>query len=95
MYQENQRFPDIMSEISIALSDILGQPDVLRRNTETQLFSLNEFTSFFESVNSGKSVRQVTKTDLVEFCKKMFKALDAVLGLISVGRNQSLGMFIS
>ena len=91
MYQENQRFPDIMSEIAIALADIFGQPDVIRRNPETQLFTLNEFTAFFEGANSGKTVRQATKADMVEFIKKMYKAIDTLLGLISVGQNQSQG----
>ena len=94
MYEENKKFPDIMSEISIAISDIFGQIDLVRYSVETQLYTLLDLNSFAESVNSGKSLKNMVKSDLVEFIKKLFKALDAILGLVSVGNNQSKGEFL-
>ena len=92
MYQENKRFPDIISEISIALGDIFEQPDMLRFSPDAQIYQLPEFTSFCESVMAGKTYRSLTKNDLNELAKKLFKALDVVMGLVSVGNNQSVGM---
>ena len=91
MYQETRRFPDIVSEINIAVSDIFGQPDLIRFAQDSQLYSLPEFTSFVESVNSGKTFKTLNKMELQELVKKLFKVIDAILALVSVGSNQSKG----